>query len=61
MSILSLKEGILCMKLAYRLILTLALLVTFFEYSHAVSASGSYSSYTLLYSSNVAGETEPCG
>lgn len=49
------------MKLACSLILTVALLVNFVEYSPAASEAVITSAYTLLFSGNVAGEIEPCG
>lgn len=53
-------RGILIMKSAY-LIMATALLVSFPAHLPAASEADPYSSYTLLYSSNVAGEIEPCG
>lgn len=43
------------------LIVAIALLVSFPARLPAASEADPYSSYTLLYSSNVAGEIEPCG
>jgi len=51
---------ILIMKSAH-LIVAIALLVSFPARLPAASEADPYSSYTLLYSSNVAGEIEPCG
>ncbi|EKD35279.1 MAG: hypothetical protein ACD_75C01964G0004 [uncultured bacterium] len=48
--------------LSYRLAFVIALLVAFPAQLTATSGKpDSYSSFTLLHSSNVAGETEPCG
>lgn len=50
------------MKLFYRLTFAIAFLVIFSGQVTATSDKpDSYSTFTLLYSSNVAGETEPCG
>ncbi|OGR19643.1 MAG: hypothetical protein A2X81_18980 [Desulfobacterales bacterium GWB2_56_26] len=53
-------KGILIMKSAH-LIMAIALLVSLPAHLPAAAEADPYSSYTLLYSSNVAGEIEPCG
>lgn len=53
-------KGILIMKSAH-LIMAIALLVSLLAHLPAAAEADPYTSYTLLYSSNVAGEIEPCG
>lgn len=49
------------MKQAYLLIFATALFSLFSAHLPAIAVGASNSSYTLLYSSNVSGEVEPCG